>query len=143
MPDPIGTTATRQSRGLGSASVLILDQPTAGVDVGVKAELYGQVRGMARDGVAFIIISDDLDERLLLSDRIIVMRAGSADQPRAAESFSRAGLLEAITRQVRISRVLATLFHAKWRRQIGRNGHPVSPEIATLFRRKWTSTTVT
>jgi len=82
------------------ASVLLLDQPTAGVDVGVKAELYGQVREMARDGVAFLIISDDLDELLLLSDRIIVMRAGSADQPRDAESFSRAGLLEAITRQV-------------------------------------------
>ncbi len=82
------------------ASILILDQPTAGVDVGVKVELYGQVREMARDGVAFIIISDDLDELLLLADRIIVMRAGSADQPRSAESFSRAGLLEAITRQV-------------------------------------------
>ncbi len=82
------------------ASVLILDQPTAGVDVGVKAELYGQVREMARDGVAFIIISDDLDELLLLADRIMVMRAGAADQPRPAESFSRAGLLEAITRQV-------------------------------------------
>lgn len=35
-----------------------------------------------------------------VSDRIIVMRAGSADQPRDAESFNRAGLLEAITRQV-------------------------------------------
>ena len=70
------------------------------MDVGVKAELYGQMREMARDGVAFIVVSDDLDELLLLSDRIMVMRAGSADQPRPAESFSRAGLLQAITRQV-------------------------------------------
>jgi ABC-type sugar transport system ATPase subunit len=87
-------------RALGAgASVLILDQPTAGVDVGVKAELYEQVRQMARAGTAFIIISDDLDELLLLSDRIVVMHGGRASEPRPAGSFTRAELLEAITRR--------------------------------------------
>jgi ABC-type sugar transport system ATPase subunit len=80
------------------AAVLILDQPTAGVDVGVKAEIYEQVRLMARDGTAFILISDDLDELLLLCDRIVVMRRGWASEPVLATSFSRAELLEAITR---------------------------------------------
>ncbi len=81
------------------AEVLILDQPTSGVDVGAKVELYDQVRAMARDGVAFLLVSDDLDELLLLADRIVVMRGGRADPARPAESFTRAGLLEAITRQ--------------------------------------------
>lgn len=80
------------------AAVLILDQPTSGVDVGAKAEIYDRVREMARDGVAFLLVSDDLDELLLLADRIVVMRGGRADPARPAESFTRAGLLEAITR---------------------------------------------
>jgi len=69
------------------------------VDVGVKAELYQQVRAMARDGTAFVLISDDLDELLLLCDRVIVMRGGRASAPVPAISFTRAELLEAITRQ--------------------------------------------
>ena len=81
------------------ASVLILDQPTAGVDVGVKAEIYDHVRTMAGEGKAFVLISDDLDELLLLCDRIVVMRAGRASEPVPATSFTRAALLEAITRQ--------------------------------------------
>ncbi len=88
------------ARAFGArARVLILDQPTAGVDVGAKAELYGQIRALAREGVAVVLISDDLDELLLLADRIVVMRAGRADAPLPAAAFSRAGLLEAITRQ--------------------------------------------
>ncbi|HVT80057.1 MAG TPA: sugar ABC transporter ATP-binding protein [Phycisphaerae bacterium] len=56
--------------------VLILDEPTRGVDVGAKAEIYKLVRGLAETGMAVLVISSDLPEVLLLSDRILVMRAG-------------------------------------------------------------------
>jgi ribose transport system ATP-binding protein len=56
--------------------VLILDEPTRGVDVGAKAEIYKLVRQMAAEGMAVVVISSDLPEVLLLSDRILVMRGG-------------------------------------------------------------------
>ena len=79
------------------ARVLILDQPTAGVDIGAKEELYAQIDRLAREGVAIMLISDDLDEILRLSDRIVVMRRGRADPPRPAVAVDRARLLEAIS----------------------------------------------
>lgn len=56
--------------------VLILDEPTRGVDVGAKAEIYKLIRNLAAQNMAVLIISSDLPEVLLLSDRILVMRAG-------------------------------------------------------------------
>jgi ABC-type sugar transport system ATPase subunit len=56
--------------------VLILDEPTRGVDVGAKAEIYKLIRAVAQTGMAILVISSDLPEVLLLSDRILVMRAG-------------------------------------------------------------------
>jgi ABC-type sugar transport system ATPase subunit len=56
--------------------VLIVDEPTRGVDVGTKAEIYALMRELARDGLAILVISSDLPEVLTISDRIIVMRAG-------------------------------------------------------------------
>jgi ABC-type sugar transport system ATPase subunit len=57
--------------------VLILDEPTRGVDVGAKAEVHGLIRRLARDGMAALLISSELPEILAMSDRILVMRAGS------------------------------------------------------------------
>lgn len=56
--------------------VLMLDEPTRGVDVGAKAELYRLIRSLAHDGMATLLISSDLPEILALSDRILVMRQG-------------------------------------------------------------------
>jgi ABC-type sugar transport system ATPase subunit len=56
--------------------ILILDEPTRGVDVGAKAEIYKLIRNVAAQGMAVLVISSDLPEVLLLSDRILVMRAG-------------------------------------------------------------------
>jgi len=56
--------------------VLILDEPTRGVDVGAKAEVYRLIRRLAREGMATLLISSDLPEILALSDRILVMRQG-------------------------------------------------------------------
>lgn len=56
--------------------VLILDQPTRGVDVGAKNEIYKLITALAEDGMAILLISDELEELLNLSDRILVMRRG-------------------------------------------------------------------
>ena len=65
------------ARWLATApKLLILDEPTHGVDVGAKAEIYELIRGLARDGIAILLISSELPEILALSTRIIVMREG-------------------------------------------------------------------
>jgi ribose transport system ATP-binding protein len=56
--------------------VLILDEPTRGVDVGAKAEIYKIIAGLARDGLACIVISSELPELLGMCHRAIVMRQG-------------------------------------------------------------------
>jgi rhamnose transport system ATP-binding protein len=56
--------------------VLLLDEPTRGVDVGAKAEIYRLIRRLTEDGMATLLISSDLPELLAMSDRILVMRRG-------------------------------------------------------------------
>jgi ribose transport system ATP-binding protein len=56
--------------------VLIVDEPTQGVDVGAKAEIHKLLRSLVEEGVAVVVISSDLPEVLSISDRILVMRAG-------------------------------------------------------------------
>jgi len=57
--------------------VLLLDEPTKGVDVGAKYEIHGIIRGLADDGAACLVVSSDLPELLTLADRIVVMREGA------------------------------------------------------------------
>jgi len=56
--------------------VLVLDEPTRGVDVGAREEVHRIVDGLAADGLAVLVISSDLPELLALCDRIVVMREG-------------------------------------------------------------------
>ena len=69
--------------------LLILDEPTRGVDVGAKAEIYRIIDGLATEGIALLVISSDLPEVLTLADRIVVMRGG-----RVAGEISRADATE-------------------------------------------------
>jgi rhamnose transport system ATP-binding protein len=71
--------------------LLILDEPTRGIDVGAKAEVHEIINRLAQEGMGIILISSDLPEVLAMSDRILVMREGrqmalldreSADQER-------------------------------------------------------------
>jgi ribose transport system ATP-binding protein len=57
--------------------VLIVDEPTRGIDVGAKAEIHSLLRNLADQGVAIIMISSELPEILGMSDRILVMHDGS------------------------------------------------------------------
>jgi rhamnose transport system ATP-binding protein len=57
-------------------SVLLLDEPTRGVDVGAKSEIYRLIDDLAREGKAILLISSELEEVLSMSDRIMVMREG-------------------------------------------------------------------
>ena len=58
-------------------AVLILDEPTQGVDVGSKAEIHALMQTLAERGLAIIMISSELPEILGMSDRIAVMQAGT------------------------------------------------------------------
>jgi D-xylose transport system ATP-binding protein len=83
----LGTPAARLSGGnqqklvlgkwlLARPRVLLLDEPTRGVDVGARAEIYDLVGSLARDGVAVVMASSDLPELLGLSHRVIVLSEG-------------------------------------------------------------------
>jgi ribose transport system ATP-binding protein len=56
--------------------VMIFDEPTRGVDVGAKKEIYEMLRGLADSGVAILMISSDMEEVIGVSDRIAVMHEG-------------------------------------------------------------------
>jgi inositol transport system ATP-binding protein len=70
---------------LNKPKILILDEPTRGVDVGAKAEIHTLITQLAREGVAIIMISSELPEVMGMSDRIVVMheRTVSGILPRA------------------------------------------------------------
>ncbi|MEW6227264.1 MAG: sugar ABC transporter ATP-binding protein [Bacillota bacterium] len=57
--------------------VLILDEPTKGIDVGAKREVYSLVDELARHGIGVVVISSEIEEILAVSDTIVVMRAGT------------------------------------------------------------------
>lgn len=59
-----------------SPKILLLDEPTRGVDVGAKGEIYNIIREMTKTGLGIIVVSSDLPEILAISDRVYVMRQG-------------------------------------------------------------------
>ncbi len=61
---------------MSGPKLLLLDEPTRGVDVGAKAEIYRRLRGLAADGLGVLVASSELPELIGLCDRVLVMRAG-------------------------------------------------------------------
>ena len=61
---------------LTNPRVLFLDEPTRGIDVGAKQEIYAQINNLARTGLAIVLVSSELPEVLGLSDRVIVLHEG-------------------------------------------------------------------
>jgi L-arabinose transport system ATP-binding protein len=78
------------ARSLSKAvRVMLLDEPTRGIDVGAKSEIYGVILRLAAEGMGVIVVSSDLPEVMGISDRILVMRQGrivaSLDRSEASE----------------------------------------------------------
>ena len=61
---------------LTNPKVLFLDEPTRGIDVGAKQEIYAEINKLAKEGLAIVMVSSELPEVLGLSDRILVLHEG-------------------------------------------------------------------
>jgi ABC-type sugar transport system ATPase subunit len=83
---------------LTNPKVLLLDDPTRGVDVGAKAELYRVIRGLCSEGLGVIVTSSELPELLTLSDRIMVLSEGRKTAEFPIAEATQEKILEAATR---------------------------------------------
>ena len=75
--------------------MLILDEPTRGVDVGARAEIHRQIRALAAKGMAVLVISSEPDELPELCDRVLVMAEGRVIRELGGDAMSRAAIVEA------------------------------------------------
>jgi ribose transport system ATP-binding protein len=82
---------------LSDVEVILFDEPTIGIDVGAKKEIYELMHQMAERGKIIVMISSDLPELLALSDRIGIMRKGRLVRIVEKEEFSEAALLKYAT----------------------------------------------
>ncbi|GAA5180364.1 sugar ABC transporter ATP-binding protein [Rugosimonospora acidiphila] len=76
--------------------LLLLDEPTRGVDVGARAELYGVIRRLADDGVGVLLVSSEVPEVLGLADRVLVMREGRVIHEAAASELDEHAVLDLV-----------------------------------------------
>ena len=77
--------------------VLLLDEPTRGVDIGARAEIHGEVRRLAEAGSAVVFASSELEEVLLLADRILVMHEGEVAGELAAHEATEVAIMRLAT----------------------------------------------
>jgi ABC-type sugar transport system ATPase subunit len=77
--------------------VLLLDEPTRGVDVGGRADIHDLLRGLAGSGVCVVFASSDLDEVLALADEVVVMRSGRIVSHRPVADTDNVRLLSDMT----------------------------------------------
>jgi putative multiple sugar transport system ATP-binding protein len=75
---------------------LILDEPTRGIDVGAKYEIYGIINKLAEEGKAVIVISSEMPELLGISDRIYVLNEGRIVGEMPAKEASQEKIMRAI-----------------------------------------------
>jgi inositol transport system ATP-binding protein len=61
---------------IGQVDIMIMDEPTRGIDVGAKAEIHRLMGNFARQGMAIIMVSSELPEIVGMSDRVVVMQEG-------------------------------------------------------------------
>ena len=83
-----------------SPKVLLLDEPTRGIDVGAKAEIYQIIARLASAGLAVILVSSDLPELLGLSHRVVVLNQGQVTATLSQEEATPERVMEAATRKV-------------------------------------------
>ncbi|KGJ72288.1 sugar ABC transporter ATPase [Cryobacterium roopkundense] len=79
-------------------AVLLLDEPTRGVDVGARAEIYSLIRRLAEAGTAIIVVSSEIDEVLGLADRVLVISDGDVLTTTNANDIDEPGVLDLVMR---------------------------------------------
>ncbi len=102
--------------------VLLLDEPTKGVDVGAKFEIHELIRRQAETGVAVLVVSSDLPEVLALADRIVVMREGHIQGELRGEEATEESVMHLATAEL-VSPKLGS--HSK------SEGGPVPPKLGS------------
>ena len=80
--------------------VLILDEPTRGIDIGAKVEVHRIISELAASGLAIVLISSDLPEVLAMSDRILVLHEGRITAEIARAAATEEGVMYAATGNV-------------------------------------------
>jgi ribose transport system ATP-binding protein len=81
---------------LGGCRLLLLDEPTRGVDVGARSEIYGLIRRLADSGVGVLLVSSEVPEVLGLADRVLVMREGAVIHEASAVELNEHRVLDMI-----------------------------------------------
>ncbi|MFF5219206.1 sugar ABC transporter ATP-binding protein [Micromonospora sp. NPDC000442] len=81
---------------LGDTKLLLLDEPTRGVDVGARAELYQVIRQLAAKGVGVLLVSSEVPEVLGLADRVLVMREGRVVRTAPADEIDEPTVLDLV-----------------------------------------------
>jgi ribose transport system ATP-binding protein len=80
------------------AGVLLLDDPTAGVDIATRPEIHSEIRALATGGATVLLVSTDVDELAELADRVLVFERGSITSELSGESLTSARVLAAMTK---------------------------------------------
>jgi ribose transport system ATP-binding protein len=80
-----------------NATIFLFDEPTQGVDVGAKDEIYGLIDQLAEQGRTVLVVSSDLEEVLTIGDRVLAMHGGRIVGEFRAEAISASRIVEAIT----------------------------------------------
>jgi ribose transport system ATP-binding protein len=81
---------------LQGCSVLLLDEPTRGVDVGARSEIYALIRRLAAEGAAIVLVSSEVPEVLGLADRVLVVREGRVVHEAPAEELDEGRVLDLV-----------------------------------------------
>jgi ribose transport system ATP-binding protein len=81
---------------LRGCRVLLLDEPTRGVDVGARSEIYQLVRRLADSGVAVVVVSSEIEEVLGLADRVLVMREGTVVHDGSSSELDESRVLDLV-----------------------------------------------
>ena len=81
---------------LRECKVLLLDEPTRGVDIGARTEIYTLIRTLADSGVAVVVVSSEVEEVLGLADRVLVMREGVVVHEAPASALDEAQVLDLV-----------------------------------------------
>lgn len=81
---------------LPAPEVVIIDEPTRGIDIGTKSQIYHFIDRLAREGLSVIVISSDMPEILGLSDRVMVMRQGRLAGVLAGEEISETAIVRLV-----------------------------------------------